>query len=574
MLPKITVEADADVAPGLDGLDQLEKGYDRVGDASLKAGAKTSKFDTGMRRSKGGTTAFGRGVQNASYQLGDFAVQVGAGTSASIALGQQLPQLLGGFGILGAVLGAVVAIAVPLTRVFKDMGESGSGLSSMLGTLEPLVGRLAEAFRTLAEWGVTAAELIINNLDRILITAATFAGFMATKWVVSFAAATAANLSFKASLKLVKAAIISTGIGVLVVGAGELFYQFSRLAQAAGGWAQAFELVKGALGELIDNYKTVLPAMVTIAKGVGVGIYNGIAAGLMMIKDAVQKYLVEPIMKGLNFIIDAMNSIVDTGISRLTLPSERTTLLRSGSDRPEPVQTGAQMIAQGVAQLGDATAGLENVQKIKDLLASIKDENLTIPDLLGAGGADDEKGGKGKTAKEKLDEELTDMEKRVKEHFDRIKDLTTGGLSDKLGAWGDYFNNLVNMSGSQNKKLFAIAKSAQAGQSLIDAWGAYTKVLNDPALVGQPFTRVAAAAQVLAAGLGAVNAIKSINENGSGGGGSGGGAGSQSSSAAETGPTQSVYVNLQGDSFSKASVAGLLEQIQSQLDRGGRLVFE
>ena len=46
-------------------------------------------------------------IQNLSFQVQDFAVQVANGTAASTALGQQLPQLLGGFGALGAVMGAV-----------------------------------------------------------------------------------------------------------------------------------------------------------------------------------------------------------------------------------------------------------------------------------------------------------------------------------------------------------------------------------------------------------------------------------------------------------------------------------
>ena len=53
-------------------------------------------------------------VQNTAYQIGDLATQIGAGTAASVALGQQLPQLIGGFGMMGAVIGALVAVGVPI----------------------------------------------------------------------------------------------------------------------------------------------------------------------------------------------------------------------------------------------------------------------------------------------------------------------------------------------------------------------------------------------------------------------------------------------------------------------------
>jgi lambda family phage tail tape measure protein len=65
----------------------------------------------------------GQSVQNASFQIADFATQVNGGAGVTRALSQQLPQLLGGFGALGAVAGAAVAILVPLGAAmlnFKD----------------------------------------------------------------------------------------------------------------------------------------------------------------------------------------------------------------------------------------------------------------------------------------------------------------------------------------------------------------------------------------------------------------------------------------------------------------------
>ena len=52
-------------------------------------------------------------VQNASYQFQDLIVQISGGTDAIRAMGQQLPQLLGGWGKWGAIIG-VAAAALPL----------------------------------------------------------------------------------------------------------------------------------------------------------------------------------------------------------------------------------------------------------------------------------------------------------------------------------------------------------------------------------------------------------------------------------------------------------------------------
>jgi hypothetical protein len=67
-----------------------------------------------MEESQKASRRLGMGIQNASYQIADFAVQVGSGTDAARALGQQIPQLIGGFGVWGAALGAAAAIFIPL----------------------------------------------------------------------------------------------------------------------------------------------------------------------------------------------------------------------------------------------------------------------------------------------------------------------------------------------------------------------------------------------------------------------------------------------------------------------------
>ncbi|WP_411838570.1 hypothetical protein [Paracoccus sp. ME4] len=89
-----------------------------------------------ITRSFGQMSGQARGqIQNVSFQLQDLFVQIGAGTSATQALGQQLPQLLGGFGALGAVFGTVAAFAIPLAGAFLASGEGAKSLDDAVSDL-------------------------------------------------------------------------------------------------------------------------------------------------------------------------------------------------------------------------------------------------------------------------------------------------------------------------------------------------------------------------------------------------------------------------------------------------------
>ena len=96
------------------------------------------------------------GIQNAAFQVADFAVQVGAGTSATRALAQQLPQLLGGFGVMGAVIGGVVAVAGALAPMLFNIGENSKSAADKLDDITAALGQ----YRSAAQDGTrTTAEL-------------------------------------------------------------------------------------------------------------------------------------------------------------------------------------------------------------------------------------------------------------------------------------------------------------------------------------------------------------------------------------------------------------------------------
>jgi len=91
----------------------------------------------------------GVGLQQAGYQIGDFAVQIQGGTNAAVALGQQGSQLLGIFGPAGAIAGAGLAIATafiaPLLKARDTVKEVKEELKELGGQLELLQSGAADA---------------------------------------------------------------------------------------------------------------------------------------------------------------------------------------------------------------------------------------------------------------------------------------------------------------------------------------------------------------------------------------------------------------------------------------------
>jgi hypothetical protein len=112
-------------------------------------------------------------VQNTAYQIGDLATQIGAGTAASVALGQQLPQLIGGFGMVGAVIGALVAVGVPaLAFAIRNAREETvsyeDALDASRSAMDALTAAAGEASRLQDEFTTAISEGNVALADRLV----------------------------------------------------------------------------------------------------------------------------------------------------------------------------------------------------------------------------------------------------------------------------------------------------------------------------------------------------------------------------------------------------------------------
>lgn len=106
-------------------------------------------------------------IQNASFQISDLIVQMEMGVPVTRALGQQLPQLLGGFGGIGAVVGVAAGAFLSLlptllssTADAKTLQETLDELSDTIGSMRDLSQEM-QSLEGLAErYGIIDAELV------------------------------------------------------------------------------------------------------------------------------------------------------------------------------------------------------------------------------------------------------------------------------------------------------------------------------------------------------------------------------------------------------------------------------
>lgn len=104
--------------------------------------AKLRELESAQARVVTSSRGFGGSLQNTSYQLQDFIVQVNGGTDATKALGQQLPQMLIGFGAAGAAIGVLAAMLPNLIPLFYSSADSSKKLSDTMSDLDKAIGEV------------------------------------------------------------------------------------------------------------------------------------------------------------------------------------------------------------------------------------------------------------------------------------------------------------------------------------------------------------------------------------------------------------------------------------------------
>ena len=191
-----------------------------------------------------------------------LAAKLGTTVSGLRTLGQQ-----------GAITGDV--IRTTLIGNLDLLREEADSMPATIGDAFTLIGNAA--LQLVGTWdqivgaSSTVAGALIglaDNLERLAAIGLAFAGFMAGRWVAGLVAGRVAILGLSGALTLLRGALIRTGIGALIVGAGELVYWFGQLVKGAGGFGAALELlgnlaravwdgIKATTGSLVDDFRAL-----------------------------------------------------------------------------------------------------------------------------------------------------------------------------------------------------------------------------------------------------------------------------------------------------------------------------
>ena len=141
----IIIQAKAQQA--ISEMKRAENGAKSLGRSISQTTGVSNQYGKVVDKNTRGLSTFAKsGLQQTGYQVGDFAVQVGGGTSALQAFGQQGSQLFGIFGAGGAILGAVIAIVAALGNAYlkatdqvKDFSEEVDELTTATKTYTDLI---------------------------------------------------------------------------------------------------------------------------------------------------------------------------------------------------------------------------------------------------------------------------------------------------------------------------------------------------------------------------------------------------------------------------------------------------
>lgn len=187
---------------------------------------------------------------------------------------------------------------------------SAIGLATR-GLVDRIAVALAPSLKTLAEVFTAAVSagsplrVVIDRLGseigRITTYVATFLGMMGLRYVGALAASAVATASLSGALLVLRGALLRSGLGLVLVAAGEMVYQFQRLVRASGGFGEAMTMLGAVAKEVWQRIGDGASIIWLNVKEVSERMNGAFLAGLASMQEAWGGFL-QMVSRGMSAI--------------------------------------------------------------------------------------------------------------------------------------------------------------------------------------------------------------------------------------------------------------------------------
>ncbi len=226
-----------------------------------------------------------------------LAAELGTNVSGLRAMGTQ--GKITGNVIRNALMGNMQLLADEAASMKATVGDA---MTLLQNAMLQLSSSTSGAMSLLAE----AIILVADNLQRLVTYAAVGAAAYGTVWVAGMVSAAIATGGLTGALTLLRAAIMRTGIGLLIVAVGELVYRFSEWADSIGGIGRAFTILGDTANSAFDWVKAGGSTMMDLLNGVSLSIQASFTGAWAAIQRGFAS-MMTAIQNGLNAFIGGLN---------------------------------------------------------------------------------------------------------------------------------------------------------------------------------------------------------------------------------------------------------------------------
>jgi len=354
------------------------------------------------------------------------------------------------------------------------MGLLWRGISNQLAVaaapgLESIANAMASIGKVTGPLG-RAIKALFNHLGEIATIAATFAAVLGLRLVKALAVAVLGVRGLSFSLVTLRGALIRTGIGALIVGAGELIYWFGRLVGGAGGFGKALGLLKNVAIEVWerigDGAWSIVLRMRSVSNSLKASWFDALAA----MQDKWALFL--KATSGAAFKIPGMTGLANSLAFDAGMAGQAVDELRSTAE--EYRFYASNLGDQADIMAGNITRPLKSMQALRDAMKSGAGEGEDALDrtsdaasrlatnIAKSGGSAGKAAEIAKSAWEMAATSLKDYATKAEDIGKGIGDALTGAFSNAESAIGQFvktgkldFSSLVSSILADMAKLSA-----------------------------------------------------------------------------------------------------------------------